>query len=547
MSKKLFLSLFCFCTSLLGYGNVDSLLNVLDQNIEQRSDLLEQKYQRINTLRQQLSQSKVREDSFQIILNLTREYQSFNYDTAFVEIQRLKRSAATEEEKTIVELQESFILLSAGLFRESTDKLNGLFIEDKSDAIKSQYYFYLARSYFDMSDVYTGYLKNDLQYKMGLAFLEKAILYTSENSVEQLSYKGLAALKRYEVDNARSIYKQLIHHPDITTRQLAIEYSALSSLYRDVSQDTVLMFMIKAAIADEQSLVKESTALTFLANYYAGADNFERASRYINLALADANFFGAQHRKMEILNILPLIERRQLEIEKSKFRQFVFFSSILTILLLLSVFLVIRTVRQNRKINAQNQHIQQQNEKLKESEANILTAYKKLEVYSQKLNESTRLKEKYIGHFFQSNTNLINKVNALFTKSIKQLHEGKFKEAIAILKQFNEGDETKKLLQDFDSTFLTVFPTFIEQMNQFFPEGEKFDIPRDNILTTEQRIFALVRLGISNHNTIANVHNFSVNTIYAYKSKIRSKSALSSDEFDKAVMGIRSIWDREEG
>ena len=545
MKKKSILFLIFFCKALISYGSIDSLLHILDQNILMRPEMLHQKYQRIHDFRQQLSRSKTRQDSFQIILKLTQEYQSFNYDTANTEIQRLKRTATTPQEKVQAEIQEAFILLSSGLFRESIDKLNGLTIEESPDSIKRMYYFYLARSYFDMADAYTDYLNNEVQFKTGLRFLELAIQFAEPNSVEQFSYQGLYALKKNEREKSKSIYKQLIQHPKITTRQLAIEYSALSSLYQGVQKDSVLFFMIKAAIADEQALVMESTALTFLANYYANANKFERASRYINLALADANFFGAQHRKMQILTILPLIEKRQLEIEKSKFRQFVLFSGILTALLLLSVFLILRTLRQNRQIHAQNDQIHEQNQKLMESETTILTAYKKLETYAQQLSESTRLKEKYIGHFFQSNTNLINRVNSLFTKSLKQLHDGKFKETIFVLKQFNDHYETKKLLQDFDSTFLTVFPTFIEQMNQFFPEHEQFTLPRENVLTTEQRIFALIRLGISNHNTIAKVHNFSVNTIYTYKTKIRNKSALTTEEFDKAILGIKSIWDKE--
>lgn len=542
MKKRLLLVFMCFLATSICIGNIDSLINVLDQNIQMRPLALTKKYQRINAYRNELSRAQTQKDSFQLILSLTKEYQSFNYDTASIEIQRLKKVAATSVEKNQAEIQEAFILLSSGLFRESIDKLNGLSVKEMPDSILRKYYFNLARSYFDLTDVYTNYLHTEKSFGYGMGYLDSAIHYTAYQTVEQLFFRGLKALKRKELEESKKIYKQLIGHPNITTRQLAIEYSALSSLYQGTSQDSVLFFMVKAAIADEQALVKESTALTFLANYFSKAKNFERASRYINLALSDANFFGAQHRKMEILDILPLIEKQRLALEQSKYRQFVFFSATLAVLLLLSILLFFRTLFQKRYINTQNQQINQQNQLLIEREAAIQKAYQKLETYAQRLSESNKLKEKYIGHFFQGNTNSINKVKSLFRKSLKEMAEGKFKEAMFTLKQFNAEYEKKKLLQDFDATFLTVFPTFIQQMNQFFLPTEQFELPDQKVLTIELRIFALIRLGVSNNDVIAKVHDYSVNTIYTYKTKVRNRSLLSSDDFDKAVLEVKSIW-----
>ncbi|MCB0626886.1 MAG: hypothetical protein KDC43_23965 [Saprospiraceae bacterium] len=543
MKKGLLTCLVCFCLTPAFCSSIDSLLGVLDRSIEQRPATLQQKYRRIADLRSELARSGNRQDSFQLILRLTNEYRSFNYDTAYLEVQRLRKVAATGHEQLQAGILEAFVLLSSGLFREAIDELNELSIQGSPDSIRAQYHFNLARSYFDLADAYTGYLNNEGQFQSGLQYLEAAIDATAGSSAERLSFEALRALKLGRREASKRLYQNLIERPDITTRQLAIEYSALSSLYRNTDPDSSLIFLIKAAIADERASVKESTALTNLANHFFQEKEFERASRYINLALADANFFGAQHRKMQILHSLPLIENQRLELERSKYRQFVFFSATLAVLLLFSLLLIIRTQRQKRQIDLQNRQINAQNQKLIERETAIRRAYQKLEDYAQELSESNQLKEKYIGHFFESNTNLINKVHALFSGALKQVREGKFKEAIYSLQQFNDDYEKKRLLQDFDATFLTVFPSFIEQINRFFPETERFEMPPPNTLSTELRIFALIRLGISNNHTIARIHNFSVNTIYAYKTRIRNKSSLSNDEFDQAILGIRTIWD----
>jgi len=60
-------------------------------------------------------------------------------------------------------------------------------------------------------------------------------------------------------------------------------------------------------------------------------------------------------------------------------------------------------------------------------------------------------------------------------------------------------------------------------------------------LNTELRIFALIRIGISENEKIAQILNYSVNTIYTYKTKIRNKSLVSNDEFDQKLFHSTTI------
>jgi hypothetical protein len=536
--KRIFILIFSLGLCFFCKGNSDSLFNVLNENIEKRPVFLLKKQQRIEGFRKELIRKKSTVEVFQIQYQLCQEYQSFNYDTAFLEVKNLKKIATTQDEKALTSMQQAFIFLSAGLFREAIDVLRLTDISMMTDDVKATYFFYLARSHFDLGDFYNNDFQNDQTYVQGLTLLDSAIFYAQNYPLQYLSYQGLKTLKKGNIELGISIYQQLIQQPDISTRQLAVEYSTLSSLYRDSQPEKWLEYMIMAAIADEQSLVKESVALIHLATYALTMKHSEQASRYINLALADANFFGARHRKMQILEILPFIEAQRLALEKSKRQQFIVFSIILAILLILAVFLLVRVFKQKEFITNQNKQIKQQNIDLTNKEATISEAYQKLERYAQELLEADKLKEQYIGFFFQSNTQLINQMKSLFEKSQKQIAESKFKEAIFTLKQFNPKYQKNKLLQDFDAAFLTVFPTFIEQMNLLFPETEQYKIPKKPILNTELRIFALTRFGISNNDMVAKILNYSVNTIYTYKTKIRNKSLLSNEAFDEAIRSI---------
>ena len=535
---RLFLVVFCFTCPLDSYANRDSLFNVLDDIIKQRDVLIEQRYQQIEALKQQVNQTGV--DSFEVYYKLCQMYQSFNYDMAFSTVQDLKTAASSPTEYAQAMVEEAFVLLSAGLFREAIDVLNRVDAGLLSDYQKSFYFYNLARSHFDLADFYDADFQQANAVGKGQSYLDSAIFYAADFPLRYLSYQGLKYYKDNDRKRGIPIYKKLINMPNISNRQLAVEYSTLSSFYQEVNADSLVFFMLKAAIADEQSLVREGIALLHLAKYSSDNRDFERASRYINLALEDANFFGARHRKMQILGVLPLIEAQRLALEKSKRLQFIVFSIILTILLFAAIVLLIRIFKQKGFIEQQNEQIRQQNINLKNKEAIISGTYQKLELYAQQLVEAERLKEQYIGFFFQSNTALINKAQSIFRKSEKQIAEGKFSEAIFTLKTFNAKHQKKKLLTDFDAAFLTVFPTFIQQVNLLFPKSEQYQVVQNNILNTELRIFALVRLGIQS-NEIAKILNYSVNTIYAYKTKIRNKSLLEGDAFDAAIMSIQSV------
>lgn len=537
--KYLSLLYFILFTPTAGHGNIDSLFQVLDNMIEQREELRQQKHRAIYALKKQLNDEQI--DSFTTYYQLCQAYQSFNYDTAFAMVQLLKQVAQRPAEKAQANIQEAFILLSAGLFREAIDILQKTDISAISNDKKAFYFYNLARSHFDLADFYNDDFQQANTTEKGQSYLDSAIAYAKNFPLQSLSYQGLKAYKNGDKKNGVSIYKQLINQPDITNRQLAVEYSTLSSFYYGINNDSLVYFILKAAIADEKSLVKESIALLHLAKYISDEQQFERASRYINLALKDANFFGARHRKIQILGVLPIIESQRLALEKSKRQQFIVFSTILSISLIITVILLIRVLKQKEFIKRQNNQITLQNADLKNKEATISNAYQRLESYAQQLIEAEKLKEQYIGFFFQSNTQLINKVQLLLKQSQKQIAEGKFKEAIFTLKQFSPKHQKKKLLTDFDVVFLTVFPTFIQQINLLFPEKEQYKIPKNNTLNTELRIFALIRLGIRNNDTIAKILNYSVNTIYTYKTKVRNKSILDSDDFDKAIMEIQSV------
>ena len=101
--------------------------------------------------------------------------------------------------------------------------------------------------------------------------------------------------------------------------------------------------------------------------------------------------------------------------------------------------------------------------------------------------------------------------------------------------------ERENLFASFDKIFLKIFPNFIVEFNKLFNEEDQITPDKNELLNTDLRIFALIRLGINDTDKISKFLNYSVNTIYTYKTKIKNKSIVDRDEFEQKIMEIRSI------
>ena len=96
----------------------------------------------------------------------------------------------------------------------------------------------------------------------------------------------------------------------------------------------------------------------------------------------------------------------------------------------------------------------------------------------------------------------------------------------------------KNVYNEFDKSFLELFPNFIHDFNNLLNEDGKIEPKPGEILNTELRIFALIRLGVTDANRIAHFLGYSLATVYNYRSKIRNKAKGDKDNFEQEVMRL---------
>jgi hypothetical protein len=532
MSRRLSLLLFCLVFGLAGSisAQLDSLLNVLDEELNQRGAYLAQKEAQLLQLDQERDHAQSPEEKFEITLKKVAALESFSFTRASQEVARLDALASELGEAykaDLAQLKESFIFLSAGLFNEAIDSLSTINLNHFSGRLKAEYYATLARCYIDLSDNYPSEALINSSRKQAVACLDSAILYVAPDTIELLSLRGFKAIAERNPREGLAVYHQVRNHPDATVRLMAKEHGTAGVNYRLLNmQDSARIAVVKSAIADERTVTREAISLVRVARYAYEMGDYERSARYIKIGLENANFFDAQHRKIEVLEILPLIEEERQQLLRSQRMQFILFSSLLSILLLLAVWLIRRTIQQNRELRERRQA--------------LLDVTQQLRANNNALRDAERIKEQYIGYFFQTNTKVITGAKKVIDKAAKAIYAADFKEAKFQLKSFNAKQQNKQLLQDFDQVFLTLFPDFVIKFQAFFPPDIIWQAEDQDELSAEVRIFALMRLGIKNNDTISKILGYSVNTIYAYRSKVRGKSLLDKDTFDRAVMEISS-------
>ena len=195
-----------------------------------------------------------------------------------------------------------------------------------------------------------------------------------------------------------------------------------------------------------------------------------------------------------------------------------------------------------KKLSQTRAELQDANKRLKDLNHNLHYANNELNSLNQELFESNHVKEQYIANFLGICSNYIDKLDKYRKMVNKQIIAKKVKELFESTKstQLIE-NEIGEYYKNFDNTFLSIYPGFVKELNELLHEKERIKLKNGELLTTELRIFALIRLGISDSSTIAKLLRYSVNTIYNYRVKIKNKAAVDRDDFENYVKKIGTL------
>jgi hypothetical protein len=546
--KLLILLTFLFSTVSFAQSPIDSLLGELDKTIEKRDEYLKKKQEQISVTKKRLVAGEDKNSllvRYSVLDQLFEEYKSFIYDSAFTYGRNLLETAYHLKEDSLInraKVKISFTLLSAGMFKEALDTLYSVNPNSLNKESKIEYYSTLARTYYDLADYSNDLYFSDRYDKKGNGYLEQALQLSDPNSNQYLLLKGLKFMRAHEISNGINIFEMVLQNSKLTKHELAIASSSLSYLYRlNNNPQKAKLYLAQAAIADILSSVRETVAIRDLADILFAEGNIDLSYKYVKVALDDAYFYGAKHRKIQIANLLPIIEGAQLEMVKKQKQNLSYYLITAIILTLFIILFAIIIFRQNRKLNLAKMKLTLSHQYLEKTNNQLAETNNKLGEANNRLEDANKIKEEYIGSFFRIISEYIEKIEKFKNTIDRKISQKKIEDIRDLVNSMNLKPEREQLYLTFDKTFLKIFPGFLEQFNSLFNSEDQFVLDEKQGLPTEVRIFALIRLGISDTEKIAKILDYSVNTIYAYKTRIKNKSKVENEKFEEELMKIRAI------
>lgn len=518
-------------------SDTERLLHELSNILKVRKEYVQQKTDRIDQLKGRLK-TAAPQARYYLYYELYDEYKTFIYDSAFTYVRKMQYEAyhANDASKiAIAKVKLGFIMLSSGMFNEALDSLLTIKHYDLNDSVKVEFYSVVARTYYDLVDFNRDDHFTARYTALGNHYVDSALSYCNPRSSEYLSLHAMKNLRLEKINEARDELEKLLNTYNLTDPQLAIAASTLGYIYQRLgNNDAAMNMLIRASLADNRSSTKETLAILNLAELLYKRGDFARAYEYVKVALDDANFYGARHRKIQVAAIFPIIEGNKLDTVEQQRKLLFAYAIVITILSVMIIAFALIIYKQFKKIQEADKNIQLANENLQE--ANNL-----LKEVNTHLLEANKIKEEYIGYYFNINSEYLVKIQAFKQAIDNKLRSKKFDEISLVVNNINLKKEREELYYSFDKVFLKLFPDFVTRFNSLFKHEDWVILKEDQLLNTELRIFALIRMGIHDTEKIAKILDYSINTIYNYKARIKSKSIIPNDEFEDRIMEIQAI------
>ena len=544
--KRNLLFFFCIFLSipLFAGSEMDSLLRVLDRTVDDFQIYSNMKEAKINKLKDLLKYTTSYSQKYEICGKLYDEYSFYKSDSALVYARKkllIAEKLNNKRNLTDARLNLASIMGITGMYKEAMDIVNKVDINEAPDL--KAYYFHINRTIYGFMADYASSSQEKKRYdEITAAYRDSLLIVNAPSSSAHVMVRSDQLIINKKYNEALKLL--LNYYPTIKNNihdRAIIAYSIALAYHGKHERDLEKRWLTTSAIYDLQSATKEYISLRLLAYTLYEDGDVDRAYKYIKRSLDDALFCNARLRTFEISKMLPIIDKAYQQQSDSRQRLMmitIFSISTLSVLLMLAVFFV---YRQMKKLAVARKNLSDANKLLNDLNHELSATNIQLNNTNETLLEANLIKEEYIGRYMDQCSAYIDKLDDYRRLLNKTATAGKIDDLLRVIKskQFIE-DELKEFYDNFDSTFLQLFPTFVDEFKLLLSDYEDVTLKSGQLLNTELRIFALIRLGITDSVKISHFLRYSLSTIYNYRTKLRNKAICKRGEFEENVMRIGS-------
>lgn len=539
---------------------LEDIYEELDAEIARSGDYEVIKENRILQLRKELETCRDEARRTELLMRLAEEYNAYNADSALYYVSRnLNRESVRNDARMRLRmlLKRADIMAHAGMFSDAQAVLAVINPEDVEDEFKEEYYATYSALYQYLSE-YNSEHETAGEYERRRALYADSLnMVVDPESFNHMVYVMTEKAREGHPEEAIAVLEKHIGDYNSGNREYSILASTLAYIYKTSGRmDDYKRYLALSAISDIKGAVKENMSFREVATVMFEDGDVERANRYLKKSIADANFYSGMMRNVQSSKMLPVIDdayaARQNQLNR-RLRAMVWISLGLSVVLLITIGFILKQFKSLRRANSRvreaneklsrlsaelksaNTALTGKNEELRSISDELKAANEELAARNDVLNEYNRTKEQYAGLFMENCSSAIATL-LQYQKSLRILATQGARGAL--MKKLESSEMADKMLKNFyvnfDEAILNIYPDFVEKFNGLLNPGEEVTLKSGELLNTELRLFALIRLGIDDSGKIADFLRCSISTVYTYRSKMK-KRAKNPDSFEDEV------------
>lgn len=512
----------------------------LDAELEKVSDYDSKKNERVSILKSELDAAKNKNEKSRIIDNLIDEYESYISDSALYYV-NINLDLADEmrdiRESQRLKLKRIDIMSHAGLFGDALDEMHKFDRSALDSTLLTEYYYVNCGLYQYLIEYNNDSNLTDAYETLQRKYIDSLINVAEPNTIEYITYLTNSYIANGDTDEAQKIIKDKLKLYKEGSREYSILTSILAFTYKQENDgENFKKYLAISAISDIMGSTKENMSFRALSQEFFNDGDINHAKHYLQKSFDDANFFAARMRTAQSARMLPVIDsaydasQQQLQ---NRLKWLLLTAIGLALVLAVSILFILK---QMRRIHQDNSTIKKRNDELSRISSQLSVINKELAAVNDSLLQSDSIKEQYASLFMQFSSLTIRNLENYHQRLHNLIVKGNTKE---LVKKIETEDVADQILKDFykkfDDAILNIYPDFVEKVNSLLQPEQQL-IPKPGAkLNTELRILALIRLGVTDSEKIAEFLRCSLTTIYTYRSKIR-KRAIIPDSFEDDLL-----------
>ena len=471
---------------------------------------------------------------YELEMNVAREFFPFSFDSTQVYLKHCQELAqdvlGDQDLYNEASVQLGHLYAKAGSYLEASQLLyGGVDTTTFSSSLMAEYIWDL----YDFSKDLAGNsgMVEKLSIPPDSSFRPRLYQLLPKDSDRWRSVLRDDFMDRGNLASADSVNRLLLATVKPEDRNFAI-FAFFQSEIENLrgNQPERMAWLIRSAECDIVNAVKDYASLTMVAQNILPLD-VDRSFRYLRMAQEDAVLYNAKLRPWQISRFLMEVESAYSVRQDRQNRMGVISSILLAVLVLvlslITYFLVVRSRKLSRMQKA-----------LADSNVQLAAANEELSVLNRQISKADKVKDAYIMDFLQGLSEQVAQIRSQDNRFRNLLKQGKSDQ---LFRELAISERSEKALEDFyrkfDETFLALYPDFVDQFNALLQEDARL-VPPPGRLTTELRIFALIRLGVDDSKKIATMLDYSVSTIYNYKVSVKNAALGDRDKFEERVKMI---------